>query len=272
MRSPAPPPWGVSGPQGRLPAGQEAGDDGPLVAVLSVRLRRAATRLVGRLVGPPLAVGGAARACAEMMMASSSSVKGSLFTHGLSWLHHLRRHARALRPRWEAFLGGDTAGARGGARRRRQDLPERPEMPWAMSDQLRAPWRPMSCRRTASSCARGGHRSSASGRGRRPRLRLRAATLPWDPSGARTRGRVPRTRSARPPRPACAISQVRPRRHGSGRGPGAAPRWAHMPGAGISKQRMARLRAPGAFYRRVLHRLFTGAPAEGALRHRRLGR
>ena len=34
-----------------------------------------------------------------IILASSSSLKGSFFTQGLSWLHHLKRHDLPLRPR-----------------------------------------------------------------------------------------------------------------------------------------------------------------------------
>ena len=63
-----------------------------------------------------------------MILASSSSLKGSFFTQGLSWLHHLKR----------------------------QDLPLRPWIPWAMTDQLRAPCLQMSAFSSASSCTGGG--------------------------------------------------------------------------------------------------------------------
>ena len=62
------------------------------------------------------------------IFASSSEEKGSFFTDGFSWLHH----------------------------RSRQDLPLRPRMPFAMTDQFRAPWREMSLHRRSSSCRREG--------------------------------------------------------------------------------------------------------------------
>jgi hypothetical protein len=64
-------------------------------------------------------------ACALIMTASSHWEKGSFLTSGFSWLHQRRRH----------------------------DLPERPRMPAAMTDQFLGPYSSISRRSRSSSCA-----------------------------------------------------------------------------------------------------------------------
>ena len=79
-------------------------------------------------VGTRESTGRTAEGRTSKIFASSSAEKGSFFTDGFSWLHH----------------------------RRRQDLPLRPRMPFAMTDQFRAPCREMSLHKRSSSCHRDG--------------------------------------------------------------------------------------------------------------------
>lgn len=58
--------------------------------------------------------------------------------------------------------------------RRRHDLPLRPRMPWAITDQLRAPCLAMSCRSSASSCGSQQSETTRAAVGLRQRLPLRA--------------------------------------------------------------------------------------------------
>lgn len=127
--------------------------------------------------------------CALMITASSHWLKGSFFTSGFSWLHHLARR-ECQRRKVEPSFCMDSCGREEerllplAAHLRRQLLPDRPRMPFAMMDQFLGPYSPMSWRNSSSSCKGRRARGQVQGDGAlcsAASSRQAATTLPLSP-------------------------------------------------------------------------------------------